>query len=302
VSFEYPYVFLLLLLFVLIDKFYPLKEKAIIIPHISQLMPRYSRFNIGYFSKWIFLISFIIALASPYKSDSIIEQENRGYNIGLVLDASLSMRGLGFDYNNITLNKFDIVKNIVGEFIKKRTSDNLSIVVFGSFSFVALPLTFDKSMSISVLKTLQIGMAGKSTAINDGLAQSIKTLMSTKAKKNIAILLTDGKNTSGEIPINVVVKLAKKYNIKVYSIGIGRDGDFDTSFLEYISNQTGGKFFASSNKNGLQKIYQEIDKLEKQKLKSSTYTYKIYYFHYPLIVALIAFFIYLITQMRKSIK
>jgi Ca-activated chloride channel family protein len=156
-------------------------------------------------------------------------------------------------------------------------------------------------MTVSVLNTLSIGMAGSNTAISDGLAQSIKTLSSTKAKKNIAILLTDGRNTAGEIPISVAVKLAKKYNVKVYTIGMGRRGDYDRSYLEYIANETNGVFFNSSNEKALSKIYKEIDKLEKQKIKSNTYEKKTYYFYYPLSISIIALFIYIIIQSRKQL-
>jgi len=240
-------------------------------------------------------------MSSPYRSDEIITQENKGYNIGLILDSSHSMREKGFNRNNIMENKFDVVKTIVSKFIQKRKNDNLSIVVFGNFSFVALPLTFDKSMTISVLNTLRIGMAGSNTAINDGLAQSIKTLSSTKAKKNIAILLTDGRNTAGEIPLEVAVKLAKKHNVKIYTIGMGRKGEYDRAYLEYISNETGGVFFSSSNEKALGNIYKEINKLEKQKIKSNIYEKKTYYFYYPLSISIMALFLYILVQSRKQI-
>ena len=300
-QFEYPYVFLFLFVLLGFSKFFALKEKMLIIPHLDLLNHSYSKFTSDFFLKWIFFIFLLIAMSSPYRSDEIITQENKGYNIGLILDSSHSMREKGFNRNNIMENKFDVVKTIVSKFIQKRKNDNLSIVVFGNFSFVALPLTFDKSMTISVLNTLRIGMAGRNTAINDGLAQSIKTLSSTKAKKNIAILLTDGRNTAGEIPLEVAVKLAKKHNVKIYTIGMGRKGEYDRAYLEYISNETGGVFFSSSNEKALGNIYKEINKLEKQKIKSNIYEKKTYYFYYPLSISIMALFLYILVQSRKQI-
>ena len=300
-QFEYPYVFLVLIVFVFLSKFFPLKEKALIIPHIDNLISKSSSFSLEFFLKWIFLISLIFAISSPYISDGIVIKENKGYNIGLILDSSYSMKEKGFNSNNTRENKFNVVQNIVAKFIKNRKNDNISIVVFGDFAFVALPLSFDKSMSISILNTLSIGMAGQKTAIADGLAQSIKTLSSSKAEKNIAILLTDGRNTAGEIPIKVAVKLAKKYNVKVYTIGVGRKGDFDEAYLQYIASQTGGKFFSSSNQKALEQIYKEINKLEKHKIKSNTYEKKTYYFYYPLFFAIITLYLYTLTTSSKNV-
>ena len=299
--FEYPYVLLVLFILLAFSKFFSLKEKMLIIPHLDLLASPYSRLSLDFFLKWGFFIFLLLAMASPYKSDEIITKDNKGYNIGLILDSSFSMKERGFNTNNPNENKFDVVKTIVADFIEKREKDNLSIVVFGDFSFVALPLTFDKSMTISVLKTLSIGMAGSNTAISDGLAQSVKTLSSTKAKKNIAILLTDGKNTAGEIPISVAVKLAKKHNVKVYTIGMGRRGDYDRAYLEYISNETNGVFFSSSNEKALHKIYKEINKLEKIKIKSNTYERKTYYFYYPLAISAICLYLYILMQSRKQL-
>lgn len=300
-QFDYPFVFLFLFALLAFSKFFALKEKMLIIPHLDLLNHSYSKFTADFFLKWIFFISLLLAIASPYKSDEIITKDNKGYNIGLILDSSNSMREKGFNRSNIMDNKFDVVKSIVAKFIKQRKNDNLSIVVFGNFSFVALPLTFDKDMTISVLNTLRIGMAGTNTAINDGLAQSIKTLSSTKAKKNIAILLTDGRNTAGEIPLEVAVKLAKKHSVKIYTIGMGRKGEYDRSYLEYISSETGGVFFSSSNEKALGNIYKEIDKLEKQKIKSNIFEKKTYYFYYPLSLSIMALFLYILVQSRKQI-
>jgi Ca-activated chloride channel family protein len=143
-QFEYPYIFLVLFILLTFSKFFSLKEKMLIIPHLDLLDSSYSRFSFEVFFKWIFFLFLLLAISSPYKSDEIVTKDNKGYNIGLILDSSFSMKERGFNRNNPNENKFDVVKTIVSKFIKQRKNDNLSIVVFGNFSFVALPLPLIK--------------------------------------------------------------------------------------------------------------------------------------------------------------
>jgi len=296
-TFEYPFVFAILILFIIGAKFFKMRFEAILFPHLDILNVAMKNQYINEVLKWITIIGLVIALASPVIEDEIVETNKDGYDIVLSLDASYSMSEAGFDLQNRSIDKFSIVKEIVGEFIHKRDNDNIGFIVFADFAYVASPLTFDKDILSEILEYLEIGIAGKRTAIYDSIAQSVKILKESEAKSKMIILLTDGENTAGQIPIDVSIDLAKKYNIKIHSIAIGRY--FNTLALKKLSKETGGKFFIATDKNMLLSIYSEIDKLEKSEIKSEIYVKKEYFYHYPLTISIIAFFIFIYLRNRR---
>jgi Ca-activated chloride channel family protein len=231
----------------------------------------------------------IISLSSPYIQKSI-EQKKDGYSIVLSLDASGSMSESG---------KFIVVKDVVNEFISKRIDDQVGVVVFGDSAFIATPLTYDKSLLKYMIDKMYVGVAGQKTAIADSLAQSIKLLDKSETKSKVVILLTDGLENASKLDIHKVVSIAKKENIKIYTIGIGYD--FDKRYLDFISNTTNGKSFVALSKVQLQNIYKTIDTLEKSKIKSNNIYYKEYYFMYPLFISILFSFIYLYFRRKETI-
>lgn len=296
-TFEYPFVFAILILFIIGAKFFKMRFEAILFPHLDILNVAMKNQYINEVLKWITVIGLVIALASPVIEDEIVETNKDGYDIVLSLDASYSMSEAGFDLQNRSIDKFSIVKEIVDKFVHKRDNDNIGFIVFADFAYVASPLTFDKDILSEILEYLEIGIAGKRTAIYDSIAQSVKILKESEAKSKMIILLTDGENTAGQIPIDVSIDLAKKYNIKIHSIAIGRY--FNTLALKKLSKETGGKFFIATDKNMLFSIYNEIDKLEKSEIKSEIYVKKEYFYHYPLTISIIAFFIFIYLRNRR---
>jgi Ca-activated chloride channel family protein len=162
--------------------------------------------------------------------------KEKGYEISLILDASGSM---------IRFNKFDIVKDIVNRFIDERKHDKLAFSIFADFAYVAVPLTYDKKSIKRLLKHIEVGVAGtRHTALYEALFLSSNLFKTSKAREKIAILLTDGMNNVNTIPLDVAVNTARKYGIKVYTIGVGRAGlDFNPAVLEKIARETGGKYF-----------------------------------------------------------
>lgn len=302
-SFEYGFAFGALGIFLLCQLVCPMRVKALYFANMH-IFKSVSTFQSPLLTllKWGALISFVIALASPYKSRHIDVTPKEGYDIAVVLDASLSMRERGFSKQDRMLNRFDVVKNIVSDFIKTRKNDNLGLVVFGEFAFIAAPLTYDKVILSDIVKRFEIGMAGKSTAIYDALGQGVKLLKNSSAKSKIAILLTDGKNTTLNVGLDEVLKLAKKYEIKVYTIGIGYDREFNEMLLNKIASDTGGAMFKAHSGEELQSIYKEIDRLEKSEIKSQTFENRTYYYHYPLGLSLALLFLYLIFRYARGIR
>ncbi len=242
------------------------------------------------------------ALMSPVKDEPYELTPKKGHEIALILDTSGSMAERGFDRLDPAATKFDVVKKIVRDFIKKRTNDNIGLVVFGAYSFIASPLTYDKHILSRIVSQVDVGIAGKYTALYEALAQGVNLLKHTKAKSKIAILLTDGYSTPqiDKIPLDVAIDLAKKEGVKVYPIGIGQAGEYNRAVMLKIAKETGGVAFGASNANELKAVYKKIDTLEKSEIKNKTYTYMKYYYVYPLFIGLIALMLYIYLRNKRG--
>ena len=299
ILFEHGYVLYFLIIFFLCHFFCPIRARALYYPHVA-LMQEASIFRTPFQTllKFTAVIALFIALAAPYKPKHIDITPKQGFDIALLLDASESMYERGFDLNNRQLDRFDVVKNVVSDFAKKRISDNLGVVVFGQFAFIAAPLTFDKAIISDIVSRLRVGIAGRMTAIYDALGQGVNLLRKSKAKTKIIILLTDGQNTSFNASLDDVLALAKKYEVKVYTIGIGREGEYHQILLQKIAAQTKGKMFSARSGDELTEVYNEIDRLEKSEIKSKSFEKRIYYYHIPLSITIVAILFYLLLRHR----
>jgi Ca-activated chloride channel family protein len=289
-TFEFPYVFLLLILFILCSIFCKSKTPTYLIPHLNifKKSNQNSSFLLNLIKSFIILCS-IIALASPVKIQDTQLIKNDGINILLNLDASGSMKHMDLDR---TKNRFEVVKDIVKDFIEKRPNDNIGLVIFGDAVMTASPLSFDKNSQKIIIDYLEVEMAGKQTAMIDSLAASVNILKEQKAKSNVIILLSDGEDTASKIPLKVVMKLLKKYDIKVYTIGIGNSNQ---NVLNHISINSNAKAYTAYSKDDLVNIYEDINKLEKSKIDQNKIILKEYLYFYPLFLAvlLLILFIYL---------
>ncbi len=306
-SFEYPYIFLLILLFIVCNIFCKIKNQAIIFPHIDILVAsRDRKFSVTKILKWMTIILSITALASPVIENKIEIEKRDGYAITLALDASGSM-SYGFDkkligYGVDVENKFDVSIQMAQDFIKKRVNDQIGVVVFGDFAYVATPLTYDKYSIKKILDGLSVGIAGSTyTVINDALFTSSKLFKNSNVKTKIIILLTDGISRGDNVPFDVALRLTQQYNIKVYTIGIGKSGEFNEKHLDLIAKRSKGEFFTAENKETLKKVYEMIDELEKSEIKSQKYIKKSYLFEYPLFLAFISLLFYIFIVNKRGI-
>jgi len=300
-DFEYPLVWALVILFIICAKVCKVREQSLYFPHLNIFSSgTRSGSLLLFFLKYSAIIASLLALSSPYTEYEQSITPKRGYDIALILDTSASMKSRGFDRTNVNLNRFDVVKTIVSDFVKKRQNDNIGLIVFGEYSFVAAPLTFDKDILSKIIDRLYITMAGERTAIFDSIAQTANLFENSQAKSKLAILLTDGVNTAGTIPTDVAVKLLKKQDVKLYTVGIGGAGEFDEAMLMALASQTGGEFYKAYESSQLELIYQEIDRLEKSEIRDNGYTFKEYYFQYPLGYAFIALLLYIILRRKRG--
>jgi len=291
ITFEYPLAFLILLLFGVCFLFCKAKLASIFFPNVKLLKKAGKKQTFVLNVLKVLAVLFLVtALASPIKKDEIKIENNKGYEISLILDASGSMR----EYN-----KFNTVKNIVLDFIKKRKHDKIGLTIFADFAYVAVPLTYDKSSLIRLLKKIDVGVAGtRRTALYEALFLSTRVFKDSKAKNKIAILLTDGMDNTDTIPLDVAINTAKKYGIKVYTIGVGGSRDFNPQVLKKISKATGGKFYQARSGAQIEEIYKEIDRLEKSEIKANKYVKKSYFFQYPLALGLLFLSLFIIGYRR----
>jgi Ca-activated chloride channel family protein len=290
-NFEYPYLLLLVVPFFLCLRYCKAKKNRLLLPNANLFKKINSKkSSTTTILKVLAFILLTIALSSPFREDDVIVEKDKGYEISLILDASGSMQ---------QMNKFGIVKKIVGDFISKRKHDKLGLTIFADFAYVAIPLTYDKKSIQRLLEKIDVGIAGKQrTALYEALFMSSKLFKNSHAKEKIAILLTDGVDNAGTVPLDVAIKTAKKYGIKVYVIGVGGRGDYNPAVLNEIAKKSGGQFFEADSVERLQKIYKQIDKLEKSEIKADRYIKKSYFFQYPLGVALLIMIILFIRGRR----
>jgi len=302
IYFEYPYLLALIVLFVICERFCKMRLPSIYFPHAKEFMQQtISSSKLLYILKWIGIVMLVISIASPVRDEPYEIEPKHGHEIALVLDASGSMRTRGFDNLNPTLSRFDVVKEIVSDFISKRKHDNMGLVVFGAYSFIASPLTYDANILNKIVSQLYVGMAGQYTALYESLAQGVNLLKMSKSKSKVMILLTDGYNTSkNRFPFDVAIDMAKKEKVKIYPIGIGSPNEYNQRVLLKIAKETGGIAYGASSAAELQEVYKQIDKLERVEIKSETFTYMKYYYTYPLFVSFFALMFYIYLRNKRG--
>jgi Ca-activated chloride channel family protein len=240
------------------------------------------------------IVFLLLAMARPQSGRRSSEVLTEGVDIVLTIDTSGSMQALDFDSNlrdDNDVNRLDVVKQDVRNFIKGRENDRVGMIVFGEQAFTQCPLTLDHGILLSFLDHIEIGTAGpNATAIGNALGVSVNRLKDVKSKSKIIILLTDGRNNSGNLSPIQAAELAKTYKIKIYTIGAGTKGEapvkvrgffgptiqyqrdeIDESILQKIADTTGGRYFRAQDPKSLKDIYETIDRMEKTEVKVKEY-------------------------------
>jgi len=221
----------------------------------------------------------IIAIARPRSSSEVERIDTEGIDIVLAMDVSTSM--LARDFNP---DRISAAKDIAIQFISQRPSDRMGIVVFAGESYTQCPLTTDRATLINMMKEISTDLIEDGTAIGNGLATAVARIKDSDAKSRVVILLTDGVNNRGEISPQTAAEIAKTYGIRVYTIGVGANGEapypvmtpwgvqiqnvkveIDEKLLQNIAEATGGRYFRATDNTKLAEIYGEINKMEKAK-------------------------------------
>jgi Ca-activated chloride channel family protein len=227
--------------------------------------------------------------------------DTEGIDIVLAMDVSTSMLA-----RDLTPDRISASKDIAIEFIAQRPTDRMGIVVFAGESFTQCPLTTDRATLINLMKEVQTDLIEDGTAIGNGLATAVARMKDSDAKSRVVILLTDGVNNRGEISPQMAAEIAKTYGVRVYTIGVGKEGmapypvmtpwgvevqnvkvEIDETLLAEIAESTGGRYFRATDNTKLAEIYSEINKMEKARTTVDSFPiYKELFVQYALLALL----------------
>ena len=231
----------------------------------------------------------VIILCRPQTKDSWSTSDVEGTDIVIALDVSTSMLAKDFKPN-----RFDCAKRVATQFVSGRDHDNIGLVLFAGESFTQVPMTMDNATLVNAIGQTEMGALEDGTAIGDGIATAINRIRDGKAKSKSIILLTDGSNNTGVVAPNTAADIARKFGIKIYTIGVGSNGSADYPFaidyacniqyqrmpvvideatLKNIAATTGGKYFRATSGSVLSDIFKEIDQLEKTHMDVQRFTH-----------------------------
>jgi Ca-activated chloride channel homolog len=233
-----------------------------------------------------------VALARPQHGTLKEDVTTQGVDIVVALDVSGSMAAQDFQPRN----RLAVAKEVVAEFVKRRPTDRLGLVVFAGKSLTKSPPTTDNAVLLRQLEDVRLEMLPDGTAIGSGLATSLTRLRRSKAKSKVVVLVTDGANNAGEIDPATAADLAKAMEVRVYTVLVGKGGQvpmpvrvrdpfsgqiveqtvmtevqIDEDLLRQIADRTGGEFFRATDSTSLRNIFDRIDKLEKSEIKQTAY-------------------------------
>ncbi len=215
----------------------------------------------------------VVALARPRLTRRDVRVDSEGLDIVLAVDTSGSMRATDFSLGDQQVNRLQVAKGVMAEFIEGRPYDRIGVVVFGEEAFTHVPLTIDHETLLAIMDQVEIGVAGaQRTAIGSAIAVSAKRLKDLEAPERLVILLTDGRDNGDLISPTEAAQAAAALNIKLYTVGVGaqsqgprflRTSDgLDESGLRRIAEITGGQYFRATDAQSLERIYETIDQLE----------------------------------------
>jgi Ca-activated chloride channel family protein len=252
------------------------------------------------------LILLVLAAARPQLYNVSREIRSPGVDIMLCLDTSGSMQALDFKLDDEPVSRLTAVKKVVSEFIKKRETDRIGMVVFGEKAFTQSPLTVDKGLLLELVDKMEVGMAGDRTDIGSAIAIGGKRLKDLKAKSKILILLTDGVHNAGDLTPGQAAEAVRTLGIKIYTIGVGGKGpapfkvrtpfgvriiqqrvELDEKALEEVAKIGNGKYFRAADTKQLAEIYGMIDREEKTEVNVKEFFHFRELYPYFLVSALI---------------
>lgn len=288
-TFQWPWLFLLLPLPWLVSRFLPPAEgggalRAPFFQHLAELTGEGAlasrqtpgRLPLLALLAWLLLVT---ASAQPQWVDAEHDRPVSGRDLMLAVDISQSMVIPDFVLSGRHVDRLVAIKDVAGRFIRRRAGDRLGLILFGRNAYLQTPLTFDAETVAAMLEEAEIGMAGRETAIGDAIGLAIKRFHGHPGESRVIVLLSDGQNTAGAVEPRQAAQLAAREGVRIHTIGVGSreafmlktdrglqridpDAELDEKTLTAMAEVTGGSYFRAADLDGLEEIYARIDDLE----------------------------------------
>ena len=254
----------------------------------------------GYWLVWVLLV---LAVARPLWMGEPIELPSKGRDLMLSVDLSGSMQIEDMVIDGKVTDRFTLIQHVISQFIERRKGDRIGLILFADHAYLQSPLTQDRRTVAQYLNEAEIGLVGRQTAIGEAIALGVKRFDQVENSNRVLILLTDGSNNAGSISPEQATDIAAKRGITIYTVGVGAEVmerrtlfgkervnpsmDLDETQLKQIAEKTGGSYFRARNTEELERIYQEIDKLEPISREQLSYRPQSELFYWPLGLALL---------------
>lgn len=240
----------------------------------------------------------VLALARPQYVEPPLQKTEPQRDLMLSLDLSQSMDTK--DFQNVsgqTEARVEAVKDVVADFVKRRTGDRIGLIAFGDAPYPLVPFTLDHQTVLAMIGNAVPGMAGPRTALGDSIGLAIKMFEESKAPEKVLVVLTDGNDTASKMPPDRAADIAKQNRIVIHTVGIGNpdaagEDKLDVTALQKIASTTGGRYFFGQDQSQLADIYATLDKITPSNQKTLSWRPKIELFHYPLGAALLLLIAY----------
>jgi Ca-activated chloride channel family protein len=320
-EFTWPWAFLALPLPLLVYWFInraPRQEAALQVPFYQQLLQlrsdssrRYNRHTLTLLACILIWLMLVTAGSRPQWVGEPVELPTSGRDMMLALDLSGSMEARDMFFNNTQLSRFQVMKEVIGDFIEKRQGDRIGIILFARHAYLLTPMTYDLNSVYQQLAELEIGVIDESaTAIGDAVGLGVKHLRERPDSNRVLILLTDGINNSGELTPHQSGQLARTEGIRMHVVGIasdqfarrsafapgGLESEIDDAAMTQIAEMTGGRYFRARTLDDMVEIYDELDQMEPIEQDEQTFRPIRLLFHWPLGVALLLSFLLALTS------
>lgn len=247
---------------------------------------------------WLLWLSLVVALARPQWLEPPVSRNLPTRDLMLLVDLSGSMETEDFtNQAGATVDRLSAVKEVLGDFLTRRDGDRVGLIVFGNAAFTQVPFTQDLNVARVLLNQTQVRMAGPRTAFGDAIGLAITLFERSEVERRVIIALTDGNDTGSRVPPAQAARIAADRDIQIHVVGVGDpaavgEQKFDQATLEAVASATGGRYFHAADREQLQAIYQELDRIDTREVETASYRPRLDLFQWPLLLFVVLGLLY----------